>query len=164
MKVDYRHVLVAVDLSEQDTYVVGKAKALAQVFQAKLSAIHVLDNIPMPDTAYGTIIPLDQDSSYEMLEAVKVRFQRLADSLAIDPKRRWMVWGVPGEEIVRVAREEGVDLIMVGSHGRHGLGLLLGSTANGVLHHAECDVMAVRLREEVERHESLQEFAPNPSC
>jgi universal stress protein A len=164
MTLDYGHILVVADLSEQDAYVVRKAKALAQVFHAKLSVIHVLDNIPMPDTAYGTIIPLDQDSSYEMLEAVKVRFQRLADSLAINPKQRWMVWGVPGEEIVRIACQEGVDLITVGSHGRHGLGLLLGSTANGVLHHAKCDVMAIRLREEVERHGPLREFAPNPSC
>lgn len=163
MTLDYRHVLVAADLSEQDAYVVRKAKHFAQVFHAELSVVHVLDNIPMPDTAYGTIIPLDQVSSYEMLEAVKARFQRLAELLAIDPERRWMVWGVPGEEIVRVARQQSVDLIMVGSHGRHGLGLLLGSTANGVLHHAECDVMAIRLGEEIESHEPLREFAPNPS-
>jgi universal stress protein A len=47
---------------------------------------------------------------------------------------------------VRIAKERGVDLIVVGSHGRHGLQLLLGSTANGVLHLAECDVLAVRVR------------------
>ena len=35
---------------------------------------------------------------------------------------------------------------MVGSHGRHGLALLLGSTANDVLHGAPCDVLAVRLK------------------
>ncbi|MEO1899758.1 MAG: universal stress protein, partial [Methylococcales bacterium] len=40
------------------------------------------------------------------------------------------------------------DLIVVGSHGRHGLALLLGSTANGVLHHAVCDVLAVRLSDD----------------
>jgi universal stress protein A len=55
---------------------------------------------------------------------------------------------VPGPEIVRVAEEESADLIIVGSHGRHGLALLLGSTANNVLHHAPCDVMAVRLPDE----------------
>ena len=60
-----------------------------------------------------------------------------------------MVWGVPGQEIVRIAEQEHIDLIVVGSHGRHGLALLLGSTANSVLHHAGCDVMAVRLHDEV---------------
>jgi len=44
-----------------------------------------------------------------------------------------------------VADEQGADLIIVGSHGRHGLALLLGSTANGVLHGAACDVLAVRV-------------------
>ena len=44
-----------------------------------------------------------------------------------------------------VADEAGADLIVVGSHGRHGLALLLGSTANGVLHGAMCDVLAVRV-------------------
>ena len=55
--------------------------------------------------------------------------------------------GSPKTEIVRVANENKVDLIIVGSHGRHGLALLLGSTANGVLHHATCDVLAVRLQD-----------------
>jgi len=163
MTLYYRHVLVAVDLSEQDTYVVQKARHLAQVFDAKLSIIHVLDNIPMPDTAYGTIIPLNEDSSYEMLEAVKAKLRKLGEWMAIDLERRWLVWGVPGEEIVRIARQEHVDLIMVGSHGRHGLGLLMGSTANRVLHHASCDVMAVRFPEEVERAAPLRELVQNPT-
>lgn len=98
MTLYYRHVLVAVDLSEQDTYVVQKARYLAQVFDAKLSIIHVLDNIPMPDTAYGTIIPLNEDSSYEMLEAVKAKLRKLGEWMAIDLERRWLVWGVPGKK------------------------------------------------------------------
>ena len=44
-----------------------------------------------------------------------------------------------------MAEELGTDLIVVGSHGRHGLALLMGSTANGVLHGANCDVLAVRV-------------------
>ncbi len=42
------------------------------------------------------------------------------------------------------------DLIVLGTHGRHGLGLILGSTANGVLHGASCDVLAVRIDNDVE--------------
>lgn len=59
---------------------------------------------------------------------------------------QWLEMGSPKTEIIRVATENQVDLIVVGSHGRHGLALLLGSTANGVLHHAPCDVLAVRLQ------------------
>ena len=143
---NYQHVLLAVDFSEQGDYVAGKARSLAYRFQAKLSIIHVLDNIPMPDTNYGTVIPLDQDSSYDLLEAEKAKFMQIGDLLNVELANRWMVWGVPKQEIIQIADQEQVDLIVVGSHGRHGLALLLGSTANSVLHYAKCDVLAVRLK------------------
>ena len=145
---DYQHILLAVDYSEQGDYVAKKARSLAYKYQAKLSIIHVLDNIPMPDTNYGTVIPLNQDSSDELLEAEKAKLMQLGDQLHVDLANRWMLWGVPKQEIIHIAEQEQVDLIVVGSHGRHGLALLLGSTANSILHHAKCDVMAIRLQEE----------------
>lgn len=144
---DYQHILLAVDYSEQGVYVAEKARSLAYRYQAKLSIIHVLDNIPMPDTNYGTVIPLDQDSSDELLEAEKTKLMQLGDQLNVDLANRWMLWGVPKQEIIHIAEQEQVDLIVVGSHGRHGLALLLGSTANSVLHYAKCDVMAIRLQD-----------------
>ncbi|HEY9149438.1 MAG TPA: universal stress protein, partial [Gammaproteobacteria bacterium] len=51
-------------------------------------------------------------------------------------------------EIQRLAEETKADLIVLGSHGRQGIQRLLGSTANGVLHGAPCDVLAVRIRDE----------------
>ncbi|MFA5921394.1 MAG: universal stress protein [Methylococcaceae bacterium] len=144
---DYQHILLAVDYSEQGVYVAEKARSLAYRYQAKLSIIHVLDNIPMPDTNYGTVIPLDQDSSYDLLEAEKAKLMQLGDQLNVDLANRWMLWGVPKQEIIHIAEREQVDLIVVGSHGRHGFALLLGSTANGVLHYAKCDVLAIRLQD-----------------
>jgi len=145
---DYQHILLAVDFSEQSVYVAEKARSLAYRYQAKLSIIHVLDNIPMPDTNYGTVIPLNQYSSDELLEAEKVKLMQLGDQLNVDLANRWMLWGVPKQEIIHIAEQEQVDLIVVGSHGRHGLALLLGSTANSVLHYAKCDVMAIRLQDD----------------
>ncbi|HEY8035927.1 MAG TPA: universal stress protein [Methylobacter sp.] len=141
----YQHILLAVDYSEHGDLVARRAKQLAEKYQAKLSIIHVLDNIPMPDTTYGTVIPLDKDSGYELLEAEKTRLMQISDWLDVDQANCWMVWGAPKQEIVQFAEQERVDLIVVGSHGRHGLSLLLGSTANSILHYATCDVMAVRL-------------------
>lgn len=143
----YEHILLAVDYSEQGVYVAGKARSLAYRYQAKLSIIHVLDNIPMPDTNYGTVIPLGQDSSYDLLEAEKAKLMRLGDQLNVDLANRWMVWGIPKQEIIHIADQIQVDLIVVGSHSRHGLAFLLGSTANAVLHYAKCDVMAIRLQD-----------------
>jgi universal stress protein A len=144
---NYQHILLAVDYSAHNDYVANKAKSLADIYQAKLSIIHVLDNIPMPDTNYGAVIPLNDNTGYELLEAEKTRLMELGKRLAIDDDNQWLVWGVPNQEIVQIAKQEKIDLIVVGSHGRHGLALLLGSTANSILHHAPCDVLAVRLLE-----------------
>ncbi|WP_163009288.1 universal stress protein, partial [Pseudomonas viridiflava] len=57
-----------------------------------------------------------------------------------------LVYGQPRQEIHQLASKRDCDLIVIGSHGRHGLALLLGSTANDVLHGAPCDVLAVRLK------------------
>ncbi|MDB4308535.1 universal stress protein, partial [Porticoccaceae bacterium] len=51
------------------------------------------------------------------------------------------------QEMHNMAKENHIDLIVVGSHGRHGLALIFGSTSNSVLHGATCDVLAVRITE-----------------
>lgn len=144
---NYQHILVAIDFSAQSEYIAARAKQVSRLYQAKLSIVHVLDNIAMPDTPYDTVIPLDQDSHDQVLEAEKTKLNDIADRLAIARHDRWLVWGVPKQEIIQVADEQQVNLIVVGSHGHHGLRLLLGSTANAILHHANCDVIAVRLRD-----------------
>ena len=144
---DYQHVLLAVDYSEQGNAVAEKARSLAYKYQAKLSIIHVLDNIPVPDTNYGAVISLTKESSDVLLETEKAKLMQLGDQLAVDLVNRWLLWGIPKQEIIHIAGQEQVDLIVVGSHGRHGLALLLGSTANSILHYAKCDVMAIRLKD-----------------
>ena len=143
----YRHILLALDFSEHGQVVAEKAVALATQHRARLSVVHVLDNIAMPDTGYGTAISLQQPSEYSELEMEKDRFNKFVDRLDVEQQNRWLVWGNPKQEIVELADKLQADLIVVGSHGRHGLTLLLGSTANAVLHHACCDVMAVRIRD-----------------
>jgi universal stress protein A len=142
---DYPHILLAIDYSEQGFSVALKAQSLAKKYQAKLSIVHVLDNIPMPDTNYGTVISLSEDSGYDLLEEEKAKLNAIAEKMHIDAANRWLIWGIPKNEIIQVANQEKVDLIVLGSHGRHGFALLLGSTANAILHHAQCDVLAVRM-------------------
>lgn len=143
----YRHILIAIDFSAQGHHVALKAKQLADQLNAKLHIIHVLDNIPMPDTPYGLVIPLDEDSSYELLETEKNKLKQISDELDIEPACRWLIWGEPQQEITQLAAQQQVDLIVVGSHGRHGWATLMGSTAKDVLYHAGCDVLAVHLPE-----------------
>lgn len=141
----YRRILLTADFSEYGETIAARAKSMADSFQAKLSILHVLDDIPMPDTGYGTVIPVDQTSDYDLLEAERVKLVALGAKFGVDPADLWLIWGVPKEEIVRLAEKIAADLIVAGSHGRHGLALLLGSTANGLLHHASCDLLAIRI-------------------
>lgn len=102
----YQHILLAVDFSDHDDAVGRRAKDLAEKYQAKLSVVHVLDNIPMPDTGYGTVIALDKDSGYELLEAEKAKLMQRAEQLAVAQDNRWMIWGTPKQEIVLLAERE----------------------------------------------------------
>jgi len=145
---NYKHILLAVDFYEHCEAVANRAKDLAIKYQAKLSIIHVVDSLPMTDAGYGADIPFNMDLTAELMAGAKLRLAKLAEKLAVTEDRLWLEMGSPKSEIIRVAEENKVDLIVVGSHGRHGLGLLLGSTANGVLHHAACDVLAVRLQDD----------------
>lgn len=144
----YTHILLAVDFPADTDCLVERASAMALLNVAKVSIVHVLDNIPMPDMSYGTIILSDYETDNVLLEREKAKLNVIGQKLNVPENQRWLIWGSPADEICALAEQENVDLIMVGSHGRHGLALLLGSTANGVLHHAKCDVLAVRLKNE----------------
>lgn len=143
---DYRHLLLATDFSEHSEQVATRALDLARRYQADLSLIHVVENLPIIDSSYGPIVPFDIDLTEQLVEAARKHVNSLADRLGIPDARRWIEIGSPKAEIIRIAQEQQVDLIVLGSHGRHGIALLLGSTASSVIHHAECDVLAVRLK------------------
>ncbi|RIZ67447.1 MAG: universal stress protein [Methylococcales bacterium] len=143
---NYKHILLAVDFYEQVDVIVNKAQLLATQNQAKLSIIHVVDSLPVVDSNYGTEMPFNMDLTTELVAQSKEKIAKIANKLKIPSERAWIEIGSVSYEIVRIAEENAVDLIVIGSHGRHGLALLLGSTANSVLHHARCDVLAVRLQ------------------
>ncbi len=139
----YQHILLAIDLTEEATEVVGRGKSLSEVYGAKLSIVHVIEPISF---TYGGDIPLDFSGVQEEIQKqATTQLAALAGTLDIGEASQHIVLGRPESEIHNLAQEIGADLIVVGSHGRHGLALIFGSTANGVLHGAGCDVLAVRV-------------------
>ncbi len=140
---EYQHILLAVDLSEDSLTLAKRGKALADQNDAKLSLVHTIEPI---NFAYGGDIPMDLSAIQEQLdEHAHKKVAEFAKQFNIEEQNQHIVVGLPQNEIHRLARELNVDLIVVGTHGRHGLSLLLGSTSNGVLHGAECDILAVRV-------------------
>ena len=91
-------------------------------------------------------MPFEIDLTEQMVSVAKTRIGSLGEQLGVPEDHRLVEVGSAKVEIVRIADEQGADLIVLGSHGRHGVGLLLGSTASSVIHHASCDVLAVRLK------------------
>lgn len=139
----YNNILVGLDLSEESTQVLDRAAQIAAQSNAQLSLAHIIEPLTF---AYGGDIPMDLSEVQEQLQnQAKEQLRRAATSLNIPAERQHVMLGQPATEIHRLAEEAGCDLIVIGSHGRHGLALLLGSTANGVLHGAGCDVLAVRV-------------------
>ncbi len=140
---DYRRIMLAVDLTEETNRVAERAMALAKAFDAELHLVHVIEPLVL---AYGGDIPMDLSSVQEQIhDQVKSHLAEFANTLGVASENQYLIFGRPESEIRRVAEAKGADIIVVGSHGRHGLALLLGSTANGVLHGAICDVLAVRV-------------------
>lgn len=139
----YSTLLMAIDLSEESEQVGARAGELAKAYGASLHIIHVIEPLSF---AYGGDIPMDFSGIQEEIQQqAKQQLTRFGESCSVDPDNQHIVLGRPEVEIHALAEELGVDLIVVGSHGRYGLALLMGSTANGVLHGANCDVLAVRV-------------------
>lgn len=145
---NYQHILIAADFSEHSQQVISRAQEIAERYQAKLSICHIIEDFPIADFAYEPMISIDLDMRDAMLDSGKKHIADIASKFDIPTENQWVEFGSPSLNIVSLAMSNNVDLIVVGSHGRHGIKLLLGSTANGVLHHALCDVLAVRLTEE----------------
>jgi universal stress protein A len=142
---EYRHILLAVDLSPDADAIGQRAADLARRLGAELSLLHVVEQVPV-DPANDVMVPERVLLDNQLVESAREALDALARRLGMTDSPRLVELGVTKNEIIRIAREQGTDLIVVGSHERHGLSLLLGSTANAVLHHAPCDVLAVRLR------------------
>ncbi|MBU0499789.1 MAG: universal stress protein [Gammaproteobacteria bacterium] len=138
----YSHILLAVDFSDGSQAAADKAAQLAGLFNARLSLVHVVEFLGL---SFNPEFPIPDDLELErrLAESADQRLRELALKLGHARAGIHVQVGSPKHEICRVAEESAVDLIVVGSHGRHGLQLLLGSTANGVLHLAPCDVLAV---------------------
>jgi len=140
---DYHRIMLAVDLTEESNPVAQRAVRLAAVFGAELHIVHVIEPLSL---AYGGDIPMDLSTVQDQIhDQARSHLAEFAVTLGIPAERQHLIFGRPESEIQRTAESVAADVIVVGSHGRHGLALLLGSTANGVLHGATCDVLAVRV-------------------
>ena len=140
----YRRILVVVDLTESSLIIGRRAQALAATFGAEIELLHVVEFVPVEPMG-ETLMPSVQIED-ELIERARQRLTTLAAELGIASTAAFVETGNVKSEIVRIAREHNVDLIVLGSRERHGLSILVNFTEDTVLHAAPCDVLAVRVR------------------
>tara|TARA_R110001592_G_scaffold242994_1_gene503666 strand:- start:444 stop:881 length:438 start_codon:yes stop_codon:yes gene_type:complete len=142
----YQNILVAIDLSNESIKVINRAKKLAGGDSLKLQLVHVVEPIAAayPIDAYAINVSQMQEES---MQIAKDRLADIGKECAIDSAHQHILVGSAATEIRSKAQELNADLIVIGSHGRSGWKLLLGSTANKVLHGSECDILTVHVGE-----------------
>ena len=136
----YKRVLFATDFDEVGINAAQKAKKIADGFGAQLFLVHVVEAIPA--YAYPGFAGF-AEVEVAIREQADKELAALAKKLGVDKKHLLLEFGSIKNEVLRVAQEHKIDLIVTGSHGKHGLALLLGSTAEAILHGAQCDILTV---------------------
>lgn len=138
----YEHILIATDLSDENEVVIQKGLAIANAFGAAVSFLHVVEPLPGYGYAYVGI----GDIELELREEAIKKMHRLAEKYRIPQDRCHVTVGPIKVELKDVIKNNSIDCVVLGSHGRHGLSELLGSTAHTAVHSAPCDVMTVRIK------------------
>ena len=139
----YRKVLVAIDCSDESAEVLSRAAGVQEGTDGELHLIHVIEPLAL---AYGADVPMDvTDLQSVLVKQARDTALEYAGHYRIPESRIHVELGSIEKTILDKADDIGADLIVVGSHTRSGLALLLGSTARGLVPGAHCDVLAVKM-------------------
>jgi universal stress protein A len=148
---DIRRILVPFDFSEHSEKAFSWALAMAEKWRSRLLLLHV---VPMPN--YPPMLMGTYFNVAEFEASLRADAEARVKEFAGKPRGRTVqvdtqvVIGEPFGDICRIAEQEQVDLIIMGSHGRTGLGhVLLGSIAERVVRHAPCPVLIVGKKTQV---------------
>ena len=143
----YTHILVAIDFTDSAGTILDKACQIAERNKAKLSLLHIVEYLPPIDSAYEPILASNWSiDETQLLSQAENSLQQLCTQHGLKEANQNVVLGIPKHEITQFVNNHQCDLVVMGSHGRHGISLLLGSTANAVLHEMPCDILAVKIK------------------
>ena len=142
----YNKVLVAVDLSKSSQKVIDTALELLGGDSSKLILAHVVEPIP-PVWGMETYAIDPVELQDKIVASASKLLEEFGSKANIDKKNQYSILGVPADEVRKLATEQNVDAIVIGSHGHSGWKIILGSTAIKLLHGAKCDVLTVYVEE-----------------
>ena len=153
--INLKRILVPTDFSESARHALLYGTSFAREYEGELVLLHVVENLTVGYASDLFPVPMaevfDEISGYAKAELAKLGAEVREKGIRV---RELVVQGKPSAEIVRVAREETADMIVLGTHGKGMLDkALFGSTAERVIRRAPCPVLTVGLEE----HEFVQE-------
>lgn len=141
----YKNILLPTDFSVHSDIAAKRALQIAGKYDANLHVLHAVEDFTYYNEAYDPVIvniPLPDD--FLMVQANE-HMQKFCERNGLDEDVEIKTqWGNPKRSIISWVRERKIDLIVMGSHGHHGIGRLLGSVSSAVLHKASCDVLIVK--------------------
>ena len=140
----YRHIVLGLDLnSEEEITLIRKAQELAKTFNAELTVVHAIEHINSYGIgqAYPGVLEIEE----ELAKGALAKLNAICAAFNIPPENQVVNIGSTKIVILETVQQKNADLIIIGSHGRHGLALLLGSTADSLLHQSSYDVLALHL-------------------
>ena len=143
----YQKIVVAIDLSNESAFIIERAKTVA----APNSEIHLvyvqepMDSVYMGVVPYGPVFVGMDEVEENLRSELRQKLDGIGERNGVPTEALHFLSGTPAREIHRFADENKMELIVLGTHGQKGVQLLLGATANSVLHGANCDVLAVRV-------------------
>jgi nucleotide-binding universal stress UspA family protein len=137
--IQLRNVLVAVDFDDASMVALTYARTLAANFGARLHVLHVLENLflrPMANDPRA----IEEGVARRLRDTLTPEDRQQLDAVAVVRKS-----DSPADEIVKYAQDEGINLVVMGTHGRPGVAhLLMGSVAEKVVRTAPCPVLTIR--------------------
>lgn len=140
----YRRILAAIDLTEDSRAVAARACELALAANGSVQLLHVIEFVPIEPMS-DSLVPVVQIDD-QMIARARQQIEALARELGLAANAGHVEVGGAKGEILRYAREQNSDLIVIGARERHGLSILVNRTEDSVVHGAPCDVLAVRVR------------------
>ena len=144
---NYQSILCATDFSVHCKAAAERAVEMARLYGARLTLLHVVEYFP-EDRSNELIAPEDSEPSAYRKRQAHTLLAKFAEDLGCVEAGREVSFSTRSARhgIIRFAEEQSIDLIVVATHGRHGIARILGATAYGVVHRARCDVLAVRAK------------------
>jgi universal stress protein A len=133
----YRHILFASDLSEANFLLIPQIKQLAELFNADLTLLHVIE--PPPTYCAPALTIFHED----IMNAARESVQRMAHELGLSDQSIRIEMGSVKYEVVHAAQQFNVDAIILGKHGHHGLAKWVGSAIGFIIQDVHCDVITL---------------------